>query len=160
MKKSGFTLLEIIIAVFVLTVAIVGSFALIQKSIVSASQAQFRLTAAYLAQEGMEIVRNIRDTNWLEGENWDAGIAITSDYRLDYQSSEFPDTTCNLGSGNYLKYDGNFYTCSSGIDTKFKRTISISSEELNKMKVSVKVEWEERGRTDSIEALEYLYNWH
>jgi len=158
MKKSGFTLLEIIIAVFILTVAIVGSFALIQKSIVSASQAQFRLTAAYLIQEGTEIVRNIRDTNWLaSGANWDDNIFCCGGSLCECEA-DYNDLALVSGD-RYLKTDGGFYNYDSGSDTKFKRKITVEKISENQLKVTCKVEWEEKGRTNSIEALEYLYNW-
>jgi len=53
-------------AITVLTIAVGGSFALIQQTMVAASLNQSKLTAYYLAQEGIELVRNIRDSNWLE----------------------------------------------------------------------------------------------
>jgi len=78
--KRGFTILEVIVAIFVLTVAVGGSFVLIQQTLIAASLAQSKLAAHYLAQEGIEIVRNIRDTNWLKQRSdelnffWDTDI--------------------------------------------------------------------------------------
>jgi len=173
---AGFTLLEILIAIFILAVVTTGSFILIRQSVASVSQAQSKLIAAYLAQEGIEIVKNIRDTNWLTPGNtrddWDEGINIGSDYQLDYQSLEFPDANCSLGAENYLRYDGNFYNCSSAsgtnLNTKFKRKISTSykgfefSQAYNDSVIRVisTVEWEERGTTKSIEVVGHLFNWY
>jgi len=160
---AGFTLLELIMAIFVLAVVTTTSFTLIQQSIASASQARSKLIAAYLGQEGIEIVKNIRSTNWLTPGNtrndWDdkIGTAVPN-YRIDYQSPEFPDTTCS--GSDYLKYDGNFYNCSSGPDSKFKRKITISKISDDQLKVISKVEWEERGTTKSVEVIEYLFNWY
>src|SRR3989344_7233349 len=97
---KGFTLIETIIAIFLLTAGVVGSFSLMQKvtSFTSISSSQF--VASYLAQEGVEIIRNIRDTNYLERQTWDADIGVGVG-RLDYRSDGFPDATC----GNYLKYN-------------------------------------------------------
>jgi len=92
---------------------------------------------------------------------WNNGISITSDYRFDYQSLEFPDTTCSLSPGNYLKYDGNFYNCLSGLDTKFQRKITISDGPVSGDSLNIKVEvsWQEKGRPQKVEAQENLYNW-
>ncbi|MFH1292253.1 MAG: prepilin-type N-terminal cleavage/methylation domain-containing protein, partial [bacterium] len=132
---KGFTLIETIIAISLLTTGVVGSFALMQRvtSFTSISSSQF--IASYLAQEGIEIIRNIRDTNYLELQDWDGGIDNANtgaDFRLDYSSEEFPDMTC----GNYLQHDGNYYVCSD--EGKFQRKITITKEPaLKKMVVSV-----------------------
>lgn len=80
MKKNGFTLLEVILAIFILTMGVVGSFTLIQSTLISASLNKSKLIAYYLAQEGIEITRNARDNNLLAihrgvgGIEWDDGI--------------------------------------------------------------------------------------
>jgi len=165
--REGFTLMEAIVAIFVVTVGIVGVLSLVTQTISSATISKDKLIAAYLAQEGIEIVRNIRDTNWVGGAaSWDTGISYTSDYRLDYQSSGFPDTNCNLSVNNYLKYDGNYYNCSTGNETKFKRKIIISQPATpdcpagDCLNVSILVQWEEKGTIHSVAAQENLYNWH
>lgn len=157
--KKGFTVIEVIVAIFVITAGIVGVLSLVTQTISSVTHSKDKLIAAYLAQEGIEIVRNIRDTNWLEEEDWNNGISTASDYGLDYQSSEFPDTTCNLGPEKYLKYDGNFYNCSSGSDTKFKRKITVTPPGADILEVLVLVEWQEKGKTYEFETQETLYNW-
>ena len=74
MKKNAFSLIELILAIFILTVAVFGSFALIQRIAIFAYASQTKLTAYYLAQEGIENVRNIRDNNWLQGNDWTIGL--------------------------------------------------------------------------------------
>ncbi len=165
--KKGFTLLEVIIAISVLTVGIGGSFSLIQQTLILASQTQYKLIAAYLAQEGIEIVRNIRDSNWLEQRtnyaiSWDSGLADglsiggSRDYIADFQDTAlrtFEDKPLNLNA------DG-FYNYSSGTPTKFKRKINISAINAYTLEVSVEVQWQERGRTHQIKAIDHLYNWY
>ena len=157
MSNKAFTLIEIVVAMFLLTVGTVGAFSLIQKTIAFTSIYSSQLQAAYLVQEGMEIIRNIRDTNYLEGSAWDDGIGLDDDYRLDYQSLSFPDVVC----GNYLKYNGSSYVCSSDSTGKFQRKITITKPEpeLDKIIVSVEVSWRERGRTHQVTAMTELYNW-
>lgn len=155
MKSKAFTLIEATIAIFLVTVGTVGAFSLIQRTIAFTSISSSQLTAAYLAQEGIEVIRNIRDTNYLEVMPWDDGLSATANYRLDYQSTGFPDLSC----GNYLKYDGNFYTCSSDGSAKFQRKITITKPEADRMKVSVEVSWQERGRSHQFVSQTELYNW-
>jgi len=158
--KNGFTIIEVMVAIFIITTGMLGAFNLIQQTIFFTATSSSRLVAAYLAQEGIEIVRNIRDSNWLEEESdWDEGINAISDYRIDYQSLEFPDTTCSLGAGNYLKYNGSLYNCSSGLNSRFKRKIIVSKPSDDMLEVSVLVEWQERGAPHQVTAQENLYNW-
>jgi len=156
--KEGFTLMEAIVAIFVITAGLVGVLSLVSQTIASSTFSKDKLIASYLAQEGIEIVRNIRDTNWVTNASWTDHLLMVSDYRLDYQSSDFPDSNCNLGPGNYLMYNGNFYSCQSGDDTKFTRKITITSfgDYIN---VLVLVEWQEKGNPHKVETRENLYNW-
>jgi prepilin-type N-terminal cleavage/methylation domain-containing protein len=69
-NKSGFTLTEVLIAVMVLTVAIVTSSNLLVSLIRSNDTNEKSIQAYYLAIEGIEAVRQIRDTNWLHNRDW------------------------------------------------------------------------------------------
>jgi len=172
--------MEAIVAIFVITAGIVGVSSLVAQTISSATFSKDRLIAAYLAQEGIEIVRNIRDTNWLEGTTnpWDEGLTSCStgcevDYYcttvVDPDATNPPSHNClaSYGTGNFLKLDtNNFYNYATGTETKFKRKITISKEEYpagsgryDKMIVTVEVFWEERGKPHSFPVQENLYNW-
>jgi len=76
--KKGFTVLEVLIAVLVLTIGGLAAYSVVQQIVFKTFSASYRLSAAYLAKEGIEIVRNTRDTNWIEAENWDNGLASTN----------------------------------------------------------------------------------
>ncbi len=153
--NKGFTLIETIIAISLLTVGVAGSFSLMQKVTSFASVSSSQFTASYLAQEGIEIIRNIRDTNYLKKIAWDNNIVAATSYQLDYRSSVFPDATC----GTYLRHNGNFYICSTDTSSKFRRQIIIEKPALDKMVVSVEVSWSERGAVYKRVAQTELYNW-
>jgi prepilin-type N-terminal cleavage/methylation domain-containing protein len=70
----GFTLIEVIVAIFLITVGMAGAFNLVQRTIAFTSVSSSRLQAAYLAQGGIELVRNTRDSNWLAGNEWDLNL--------------------------------------------------------------------------------------
>ncbi len=63
--KKGFTLLETLIAVTILVTALVGPMTIASNGLNSAFFARDQVTAFYLAQEGIEFVRYVRDTNTL-----------------------------------------------------------------------------------------------
>lgn len=110
-KSSGFTIMEAVLAIFVLTIGVIGAYSVISQTIFASSLNQSRLTAYYLAQEGIEIVRNIRDGNWLQGESWNNGLGV-GDYEADYTSQAL--ITSYMGMGNPLNIDTNkFYSYSS-----------------------------------------------
>jgi prepilin-type N-terminal cleavage/methylation domain-containing protein len=69
-NKRGFTLVEVMIGMMILTVAIVSASNLLTGIIDSNRNNLTTLQAYYLSQEGLEMVRNIRDTNWLHNKDW------------------------------------------------------------------------------------------
>ena len=154
---TGFTILELIVAIFVMTVGVLGAYAVVQQIIVYNSISSSRLTAAYLAQEGIELVRNIRDTNWLTVPSvaWNNGLGA-GDYEADWN-----DETLTSYSDRFLDFvtDEYFYEPSSSNNTKFKRKITIFDEALNMFNVKVEVLWTEKGNDYTVAVEEYLYNW-
>ncbi len=63
---KGFTLIETMIAVTILTLAMAGPLFTASRSIIAAQTARDQLTASYLAQEGIEYVRMMRDNQYLD----------------------------------------------------------------------------------------------
>lgn len=60
--SSGFTLIETMIAIFILVLAMNGLFGLISSSLFAARYAKNDIIANYLIQEALDYVRNDRDT--------------------------------------------------------------------------------------------------
>jgi len=164
MTKRGFTIIEAIVAIFVITTGIVGVLTLVTQTISSATYSSDRLIAAYLAQEGIEIVRNIRDTNWLEGAaTWNDGLGV-GEYEGDYNDSDLTvcPSICDYDNNlRFLKIDGGFYGYPlSGTETKFKRKITIGAGPIaDSLNVKVEVFWQEKGKIYSVPVQENLYNW-
>lgn len=69
-NRAGFSLTEVIIGIMILTVAIVAATSLLVGLINSNKDNMKTVQAYYLAQEGIEAVRNVRDSNWLHNNNW------------------------------------------------------------------------------------------
>lgn len=157
--SRGFTLVEVILVIFILSIGIGGAFTFIRSTISESSVLSQQLTAAYLVQEGVEIVRNIRDSNYLDiakggSSNWDSGLTgCTAGCEVDYN-----DTALASGD-NFLKIDGDVYTYDAGVATIFKRKITITTGGSGQMKVKVDVFWEERGQMHNVVAETELYDW-
>ncbi len=71
--KKGFTLVEAMVAVAIVSLAIVGPMYVANSSIVAAGLASDQLTASYLAQEGIEYIRLMRDDAYLYAYSQDLG---------------------------------------------------------------------------------------
>lgn len=155
----GFTLIEVFLAIFIVTMAIGTSFAVIYRTVSFYPVISGRLIAAYLGQEGIELVRNIRDTNYLEAGtapvDWDDGIPV-GDWEADYTNVALSDTF----DGDFLRIDAGFYKYSgAGSITPFQRRITIAKPGPDIIEVSVTIIWLEKGRSHQFSGRENLYNW-
>ena len=65
-KHSGETILEVLVAVFILSSVMIATFAVLGQAIKTNVDVRNRIIALNIAREGIEGVRNIRDTNWLK----------------------------------------------------------------------------------------------
>ena len=156
--EKGFTLLELMITIFVIAVGLVGIMTLIQNTLQSASIVRLNLTAAYLAQEGIELTRNIRDNNWIKGEQWETGLTHCSSGSVGCKI-QYSDDFLSIYDDSYLKVDSNgYYGYESGQESRFRRKVIIEVE-LDYLEIRSEVFWEEKGETQSIEVIERLYNW-
>lgn len=75
-RPSGQGLLEAIIAIGIILTATVASLTLIVSSIEASHGVRERLIAMNLAREGMEVVHQVRDSNWLADREWTTGWAL------------------------------------------------------------------------------------
>lgn len=158
MNNKGFTLVEVIVALGIISFVSVGVMFGISLSLSSAAKIKNDLIAANLSQEGLEIVRGIRDRDWHLGNAFGASLP-NGNYIVDWNSqslSAFSDT--------FLKNDLNgLYNYSSGQDTIFKRKIIIENSVQNPATVEkvakVEISWQEKSGPKTIQAELRLFNW-
>ena len=65
-KVRGDTILEVVFATAILSTVMIATFTILQRAIDTNLNVKNRVIALNIAREGMEAVRNIRDTNWLK----------------------------------------------------------------------------------------------
>lgn len=130
-KKNvpGFSLIEMLLVIFIVAVGLVGVSQLVVQSLQSQHISERTVVAYQLAQEGIELVRYIRDTNWLTpGNSWNDGLE-PGDYCIDYINPVLRPTTeeCYM----YLDDENWYYSPviidSGSNDNQYRRTINISS---------------------------------
>lgn len=67
-SASGQSLIETIVAIFVLTTALTAGLGLTIYVFSSSATSQNEIIASNLAREGIEVIRMMRDSNWLAGD--------------------------------------------------------------------------------------------
>lgn len=148
--NRSFTLLEVLVAIFIFTVGIVGVWLLIQQPLVYSKNFSRQLIAVYLAQEGIEIVRNIRDSNLLKkcyystSTVWYEGLIEKTPGESEEKEADYTDLLkLNPYRGRFLTIDNGFYGYSDnpGVETTlFKRKIKIYPTAVNEGYLLVEVE--------------------
>ena len=97
--QAGFTLVETMVAIALLTIAIVAPMSLTVQSLATAYYARDEIIASNLAQEGIEAIRSVRDANILltaEGTptNLYTGIPIGTYFTVDAHTIPTTLTNC------------------------------------------------------------------
>jgi hypothetical protein len=154
-QQRGQSLMETIVAIFVLTTAIAAGLGVGIFAFSAATTSQNEVVGANLAREGIEVVRMMRDSNWLAGDVAGGSYALRTcadlpvdkqqcyplgfsgptynigtpgSYRLAYNNSN-STWAINAGGGNYNLYqqsDGSFTHGVNGVSL-YARKIVIST---------------------------------
>jgi len=174
LKTRGFTLLETLVAISILIVAITATFSAAQSGLASAIEARDQVVAFYLAQEAVELVRNVRDENSLQGLPWLTGLsAIVSDSCyfgkscvVDGITKSFTactsPTICpnlsqdtNTSSSQYGQYGYN----SSWTPTAYNREIQLTQIGPDEITATVIMTWTRGPFTKVFKVKESIFNW-
>lgn len=124
---KGFSFIEGILAIFVVTVGMLMVIQLVSSGLSYAINSRYQATAVLLAQEGVEVVRGIRDNNWAQGEDTFKGFPGNNNNPCTVNYNSTVLSSCNNDIGNKaLNLESGAYTHNSGLSTRFKREILIS----------------------------------
>ena len=160
--KAGFSLMEILVVLFIVSTAMLGIVSLIIQNIQVQSINKNNLIASSLAQEGIELIRNVRDINWKNGDDFDTNLS-DGFYRIDYRGG-IP-TYDNSAAKIYLK--NGLYVHDSGSEsgltpTVFSRQIAVvklTSEIGQPLKVKSIISWTDHNHPYRYELQTLLYDW-
>ena len=150
---AGFMVIEAAFSIFIVGVALVAFLMVLSMMYKTEFGKRDYVVATNLAQEGIEIVRNIRDSSWKTGGTNGFSGFPSGDYCVDYLGTTH---SC----ADKLKIRDGFYEYASGVETKFSRKIVIGgSGETRTVKSSVI--WKPSGATSeaTIEMEDTLYAW-
>ncbi len=181
--SSGFTLVEVMVAVAVLSTGLIGAANLITYNISNSAKAINKTIATNLAQEGIELTRNIRDTNWLSGVGWDTNLAPTIGENRQMQffcgglsnqninpapnNIDICGVACRVyiytkisdGSKCYSDDFGNQAGYNAPQTTDFYRLITVNKLDADSILATADIKWIERGNARYLTIQEILYNW-
>lgn len=177
--QRGQGLLEATIALGIIITGVVAALTLGIANLSAGVTSESRIVAANLAREGVEVVRNIRDTNWTRGNAWDADLAIGT-YTLRWDPTMFrhtiiPFATASESGRLYRFVDSAIMTAdaNAGTATPFFRKIILEDictsgaltcigDDRTGIRVRSHVGWERKGVAPAkpqIEIVAELYKW-
>ena len=173
-KKGGFTLVETLVAISILSLSIAATFTAVQNSLQNSNIAKDETVAFYLTQEGMEFIKNIRDENALHsisgaGTNWLASLSSVPTDPCFFGKTCVIDSalkavsSCSGGFGTcpVLNKDSStllFGYTSSWTPTNFKREIQFQQVATDEVSVIISISWLNRGVPKSFQITETLFN--
>ncbi len=163
---TGFSMLEVIISLGIMTIGMMGVFSLIMQNHLIYNTNKNRFIAVTLAQEGIELVRNYRDSNWLEGEAWDNEVENDGDYIIDAYTI-LDDSIDDISNAILYKDSENRYVHvpTGNTPTLFRRLIEVTEPNTavcpagSCLKVRSWVRWGERGTDHDYYIDVFLYEW-
>lgn len=159
--QPAFSLIEIMAVLLIVALGIVGTANLAVQSIQAQTINRGSIVAYQLAQEGIELVRQIRDTNWMQGNDWSDGLA-SGTYCVDYTSPTLRAVTGPNECELYFDAD-NWYFAPAIVSTgmrfsNFRRAIVIDMASSSASVRSV-VTWDDRDKVFRYETETELYDW-
>lgn len=155
MKKNGFTIIEILVAIAVIIAvftAILGFFAFEARI---AERGRMRLKAVSFAEEAMEAVRNFRDNTTWEESTGISGLTMGIDYHPESSAigwnivleNETIDEFIRAIVFNEVYRDVNHNISGSG------------TKDENTRKVAITVSWSDRQGSAEEILVTYITNW-
>lgn len=176
MSNRGFTILETIVALGVISLAIAGVFSAVRTGLVASINSKDEIRAFYLVQEAIEVLRQKRDNNKLTSIN--SGIAVNWLTGIANVASDpcFPGKTCMVNG-----YTNTISVCSEGWNscpvlrqnassylygydgawtaTKYKREIQIEKNGANEVVITISVRWSKGVNNYEFKVKTLLLNW-
>ncbi len=153
-QNPGFGLVETVVGAAILIVLMLGLAQVGQFAFRLVDESSLRIRAAFLVEEGIEVVRILRDTSFTSNI---APLALDTDHYLSFSGGTFL-----LGTAPVAPVDGIFDRrvrfSAVNRDTADDIVASGGTLDPNTKRVTVTVSWQNRGRTASTTISTYLTN--
>ena len=155
----GFSLVETVVATAIVLTAVVGPVSIIGDSIHKLYYAKDEIIAINLAQEAIEVVRQIRDSNMINGDTWDTGFTFSS-YVVDVLDD--PALIYCNGCDQKVYYssaDGLYRQGAVFTPTQFSRIVTIDTigPGVDERNITATVTWTTGGDGGTISVSENIF---
>jgi len=166
-NNSGISILEVVVAIMIITMGMVGVLSLVIQNVEAQYINKNVLMASGLAQEGLELVRNIRDLNWLTPGNdpiigWKQNIVGDGTYTMDYGGLASIKMAVNsideAGARLYVDSKGLYTHTVTAVAANFYRLITVV-DNIDYLDVKCAIRWKDGTQDHNYTAETYLYNW-
>ena len=145
-------------------VGLLGVLSLTSRSMAFNNDMSQKFVSSYLAAEGIEIVKNLIDTNIVRSINWDSGINNVGPYEYEVDTSgirgQFLSTNLKLNNGKYE------YSIGVGTITPYMRKVIITKintdskpADYEEIKVESVVLWKSRGSDMTVNVIDVFKRW-
>lgn len=177
-KNKGFTLIEVLVSIFILITAVVVPLTIGSKAFAYSNFVRDQSTASYLAQEAQEFIRLMRDNaslnpspggGWADFKSRIANCMFPNGCKFDVRFDGNPNfisiDQCNLKCDVlYKQIAGTYsYTVVPGSNNWFLRTVKttlVGRNAFERIQVEVTVLWHTNGIDErSFTVTDYLTPW-
>lgn len=121
-------MLEVLLSVFVMSVGLMVIVAVINGSLTFSYDTRDNIIATELAQEGIELVRNVRDNDLAAGNDGFTSFSGNRHCRIDWNDA-VGSLDCNGGRGAvtryYLQDSGGLYSHANVTEERYSRFVYI-----------------------------------
>lgn len=179
-NQKGFTLIETLVAVAIFASAITGLIAITAGGVANTNFVKNKFTAGYLAMEGAELIRNLRDTAAIANPNatWNEVLSsfsacLSPNYCYIDALEDFPPQVCDGEDCPFMTYQEstgkfgyNSVDNSDNFSSVFRRKITVeeipsadSTNPVSEIRVTSSVDWLQGARTHAVTYSYNLKNW-
>lgn len=145
-------MLELVVGVSIISITLFGITASVQLAMKAAQQNTKSIKANFLAEEGLEAVKTMRDNGWAANI---APLAAGTDYYLLYNGVKWATTTINIFVDG--KFERRLRITSVYRDANGNIASSGSADNGTK-KITIYVAWPARGGTTTAQMSAYITN--
>ncbi|MEK9170544.1 MAG: hypothetical protein AAB674_02760 [Patescibacteria group bacterium] len=154
--NSGQMLVEAMIAITIAIVGLLGIFSLLSNSLSLNRVVGDQVIATNLASEGVELVKNLIDSNIIQRKPWNLGVD-PGEFEIDFSGNSLSPY-----QNRYLNFNPETgeYSYGSGQPAKFIRKVVIGQPSPDEIKTNSIVKWETRGGGKfEINLEDHFFNW-
>jgi len=162
--KKGFSIVEALVAISIVSLAITSATAVVQGSLQNSQITRFRIQSIHFANEAVEFARNLRDTDIVSRDGFNGGLLKDfvnkckngNGCYVDVLNDNYDDCNYVIKCDIYISENG--YT-SDNTETKtpFNRRV-IVGDNGDEISVTVDVSFSVRDYNETVSVTSYLMN--